>query len=83
MMDKNKDLDSNDVVTGIVLTKWRILKVENIESITVKAEDEKDVISHVRTSLDLIIYKKLEMGVSQGKLADYMLEDQVNKVYVV
>lgn len=83
MMDKNKDLDSNDVVTGIVLTKWRILKVENIESITVKAEDEKEVISHVRTSLDLIIYKKLEMDVSQGKLADYMLEDQVNKVYVV
>lgn len=83
MMDKNKDLDSNDVVTGIVLTKWRILKVENIESITVKAGDEKEIISHVRTSLDLIIYKKLEMDVSQGKLTDYMLEDQVNKVYVV
>lgn len=83
MMDKNKCLDSTDFVIGIVLTKWRILKVENIESITVKAEDEKEVISHVRTSLDLIIYKKLEMDVSQGKLADYMLEDQVNKVYLV
>lgn len=42
-MDKIKGLDSIDFAIGIVLTKWRILKVGNIQSITVKAEDKTEV----------------------------------------
>lgn len=70
MADKNKDLESTDFTTGNGLIKLRTLKVENMDSITVKTEDELEIIAHVRTSLGLITYKMLEMDVSQGKLAD-------------
>lgn len=42
-MDKIKGLDSIDLAIGIVLTKWRILKVGNIQSVTVKAENKTEV----------------------------------------